>query len=120
MVYVQHTSAFSDFSLPQLRELLSDGPDAKLIMILTRVLTFYILILRTARNMPTTVCMSLLSRIELTVISQRILIVFANMFSNSMLPQLVALVTSTSSIGKDNRFFSMHLRVLSIIPKVLF
>ena len=48
-----------------MRELLSDGDDAKLIMILTRVLTFYILILRTARNTPTTVCMSLLSRIVL-------------------------------------------------------
>ena len=47
MGHVHHTSAFSDFSLPQLRELLSDGPDAKLIMILSRVLIFYILILGT-------------------------------------------------------------------------
>ena len=59
------TPVHSDFSLPRLRELLSDGHDAKLIMTLTRVLTFYILILRTARNMPTTVCMSLLSKIVL-------------------------------------------------------
>ena len=44
------TPVHSDFSLPQLIELLSDGHDAKLIMTLTRVLTFYILILRTARQ----------------------------------------------------------------------
>ena len=31
MVHVHHISAFSDFSLPQLKELLSNWPDAKLI-----------------------------------------------------------------------------------------
>ena len=29
MVHVHYTSYFSDFSLPQLRKLLNDGPDAK-------------------------------------------------------------------------------------------
>ena len=80
-------------------ELLSDGPDAKLIMIFTRVTDKDTEDSQEHAHHVVYMChfLAKISIDKLTIISQGTLmtiyfLIFANMFSNSTLPQLLAVV----------------------------